>query len=54
MNDTNKLFDIFCEDRKQRRELEEEHMLQMTEDSFKFYDDQKGPRKAECLSAIDT
>ena len=48
MSDVEKLFDIFCEDNQWRRELEKKYRLQMTQDDFLFYEDQKGPKKARC------
>ena len=39
------LFDIFCNDQKQRRKLKEINKLKMNEDDFAFYEDQIGPRK---------
>ena len=48
-SDVEKLFDIFWEDNQQRRELEKKYRLQMTQDDFLFYEDQKGLREARCL-----
>ena len=53
MSDANDLFDIFCKDSSQRRELEEKFLLRMTQKDHEFYEDQKGPRNAKCLSSID-
>ena len=53
MSDANDLFDIFCKDSSQRRELEEKFLLQMTQKDHEFYEDQKGPRNVKCLSSID-
>ena len=49
MSDVEKLFDMFCEDNQKRRELEKKYRLQMTEDDFLFYGDQKEQRNARCL-----
>ena len=49
MSDVEKLVDIFCEGNQQRRELEKKYRLQMTQDDFLFYKEQKGPQKARCL-----
>ena len=49
MSDVEKSFDIFCEDKQWRRELEKRYTLGITQDDFVFYEDQKGPRKARCL-----
>ena len=45
LRDIEELFDIFCNDQKQRRKLEEIIKLKMNEDDFAFYEDQIGPRK---------
>ena len=46
------LFDIFCNDQKQRRKLEEINKLKMNEDDFAFYEDQIGPTK--CLDVVES
>ena len=48
-SDVEKLFDILSKVNQQRRKLEKKHRLQMTQEDFLFYEDQKGPRKARCL-----
>ena len=48
MSDVEKLLDIFCEDN-QRQKFEKKYRLQMTQDDFLFFEDQKGPKKARCL-----
>ena len=53
LRDIKKLFDIFCNDPKQRRKLEEINKLRMNEDNFAFYEDQIGPRKRNCLDAVE-
>ena len=45
LRDIEELFDIFCNDQKQRRKLKEINKLKMNEDDFAFYEDQIGPRK---------
>ena len=47
------LFDIFCNDQKQRRKLEEINKLKMNEDDFAFYKDQIGPGKRKCLDVVE-
>jgi len=44
-----KIFDIFCNDLSKRRDLEKFYKLQMTEEDYKFYDDQKSQRLSVCL-----
>jgi len=51
-NDIEKLFDIFCENPTQRRHLEVEYKLRMTDNDYSFYEDQKGPRAAKCTKVI--
>ena len=52
LHDIEELFDIFCNDQKQRRKLEEINKLKMNEDDFAFYEDQIGPRKRKCLDVV--
>ena len=47
-----KLFDIFRNDQKQQRKLEEINKFKMIEDDFAFYEDQIGPRKRKCLDFV--
>ena len=51
--DIEELFDIFCNDQKQRRKLEEIITLKINEDDFAFYEDQIGPRKIKCLDVVE-
>ena len=48
LRDIEELLNIFCNDQKQRRKLEEINKLKMNEDDFAFYEDQIGPRKRKC------
>ena len=41
MRDMDELSDIFCSDDQQRRQLEKQHLLRMTDKDFEFYSDQK-------------
>ena len=45
LRDIEKLFNIFCNDQKQRPKIEEIIKLKMNEDDFVFYEDQIGTRK---------
>ena len=49
LRDIEELFDIFCNDQKQRRKLGEINKLKMNQDEFAFYEDQIGPRKRKCF-----
>ena len=51
--DIKELFNIFCNDQKQQRNLEEINKLKMNEDDFAFYGDQIGPRKRKCLNVVE-
>ena len=53
LRDIEELFDIFCNDQKQRRKLEEINKLIMNEDDFTFYEYQIGPRKRKCLNVVE-
>jgi len=54
MRDMDELFDIFCsDDDQQRRQLEKQHLLRMTDKNFEFYSDQKGPR-LKCFNIVET
>ena len=52
LRDIEELFDIFCNDQKQRRKLEEIKKLKINKDDFAFYEDQIGPRKRKCLDVV--
>ena len=53
LRDIEELFDIFCNDKKQRRKLEEINKLKMNEDDFAFYEHQIDPRKRKCLDVAE-
>ena len=53
LRDIEELFDIFCNDQKQRRKLEEIKKLKMNKDDFAFYEDQIGPRKRKYLDVVE-
>ena len=40
MSTIDEIFDVFCADDKQRRILEKQHGLKMTDDDYAFYKDQ--------------
>ena len=46
------LFNVFCENPAQLRRLEREHKLQMADEDYSFYNDQKGLRIAKCLDVL--
>ena len=51
---TGKLFDIYCNDKNQRRKLEEKFkLLRMDKNDYSFYEDQKGPRQGKCTNAVE-
>jgi len=52
LSDVDELFDVFCNNTAQRRRLEREHKLQMTEEDYSFYQDQTGLRVAKCLDVL--
>ena len=54
MTDMDELFDIFCSDNQQRRQLEKQHLLRMTDKAFKFYSDQKGLRLMKRFNIVET
>ena len=51
--DIEELFDIFCNDQKQQRKLEEINKLKMNEDDFAFYADQIDLRRRKCLDVVE-
>ena len=53
LHDIEELFDILCNDQKQRQKLEEIIKLKMNKDDFAFYEDQIGPRKGKCLDVVE-
>ena len=44
MSTIDEIFDAFCADDKQRRILEKQHGLKMTDDNYAFYKDQTSKR----------
>ena len=53
LRDIEELFDIFDNDQKQQRKLEEINKLKMNKDGFALYEDQIGPRKRKCLDVVE-
>ena len=51
LSDVDELFEVFCDNAEQRRRLEREYKLRVTNENYSFYDDQKGLRVAKCLDA---
>ena len=51
--DVDKLFNIFCHDREQRRIKEEEHKFRMNDSDLAFYHDQNSSRIRKCLSVVE-
>ena len=54
MRDLDELSNIFCSDDQQRRQLEKQHLLGMTDKDFEFYSDQKWPRLIKCFNIVET
>ena len=52
MSTIDELFDVFCSDDKQRRILEKEYGLKMTDEDFAFYKDQTSRRVGKCVDAV--
>ena len=53
LHDIEELFDIFCNDQKQRQKLKEINKLKMNKDDFAFYEDQIDLRKRKCLDVVE-
>ena len=53
MENLNYLFHIFCEDKKQRRNLDVAHSLRMCSEDCDFYHDQKTTRVSKCTAVIE-
>ena len=52
LSDIDRLFNIFCHDREQRR-IQEEHKLRMNDSDLAFYHDQNSSRICKCLSVVE-
>ena len=52
MSSVDELFDVFCSDDTQRKELEKQYKLRMTPADHYFYEDQKGPRMQKCIDSV--
>ena len=48
------MFDIFCTDACQRRKFENFYDVRMTENKWKFLEDQRGERKMYCQDHVET
>ena len=53
MENLNYLFDIFCDDKKQRRNLEVAHGLSMGNEDYDFYNDQKTTIVSKCTAVTE-
>ena len=53
LRDIEQLFEIFCNEQKQGRKLEEINKLKMNQDDFAFYEDQIGLRKRKCCDIVE-
>ena len=52
MQTINDLFDVFCVDDQQRKNLEKQHGLRMAEADFAFYQDQKSEQVGKCVDTV--
>ena len=52
LEDVEKLFDVYCSDEQQRRQMEMRHCLRMATEDYAFYEDQKTERKCRCLDDV--
>lgn len=53
LEDIDKLFDIYCDDSKQLKALEQKYNLKMVDKDYRFYEDQKNLRIGRCLPIIE-
>ena len=49
LQDIDNLFDVYCVDEQQRRQMEMRHCLRMATEDYAFYEDQKTERKRRCV-----
>ena len=55
MRDMDELFDIFCSDDQQRKQLRKQHLLRMTDKDFELYSDQKDQGwLMKCFNIVET
>ena len=52
MQTIDSLFDVFCVDDQQRKNLEKQHGLRMAEADYAFYQDQKSERVGKCKDTV--
>ena len=52
MQTIDSLFDVFCVDDQQRKNLEKQHGLRMAEADYAFYQDQKSERVGKCMDTV--
>ena len=53
LEDIDKLFDIYCDDSKQLKALEQKYNFKMVDKDYCFYEDQKNLRIGRCLPIIE-
>ena len=49
----NKLFDIFCENKEQRKKMEDRYSIPMLKEDFDFLESMRGDRKGRCETKTD-
>ena len=52
LQDMDQLFDVYCVDEQQRRQMEIQHCLRMAREDFTFYEDQRTERKCRCVDEV--
>ena len=52
LQDMDQLFDVYCVDEQQRRQMETRHCLRMAREDFTFYEGQRTERKHRCVDEV--
>ena len=52
LQDMDQLFDVYCVDEQQRRQMEIRHCLRMAREDFTFYEDQRTELKRRCVDEV--
>ena len=52
LQDMDQLFNVYCVDEQQRRQIEIRHCLRMAREDFIFYEDQRTERKRRCVDEV--
>ena len=52
LQDMDQLFDVYCVDEQQRRQMEIRHCLRMAREDFTFYEDQRTEHKRRCVDEV--